>query len=78
MYRIPWPVYITSKARNFCYLSFDSPEGASTSNRMLYASSATLLFQEAGITGKVFDLQDSDDLTDDWLTAKLESSKTRP
>jgi hypothetical protein len=45
---------------------------------MLYASTTTLVFMEAGIVGKVFDLQDADELTDDWLVQKLESSKTRP
>lgn len=55
-----------------------NPEGASTSNKMLYASSTSLIFHEAGIVGKVFDLQNGEDLSDEWLVQRLESSKTRP
>ncbi|KAJ3042256.1 hypothetical protein HDV00_007622 [Rhizophlyctis rosea] len=55
-----------------------NPSGSSTSNRMLYASTTSFLFQKADIAGKIFDLTDSEDLTDEWLTEKLEGSKTRP
>lgn len=37
---------------------------------MLYASAKTHFQNKVGL-GKVFDLQDSEDLTDDWLRAKL-------
>ncbi|KAJ3052008.1 hypothetical protein HK097_006987 [Rhizophlyctis rosea] len=55
-----------------------NPTGSSTANRMLYASTNSYLFQKADIAGKIFDLNDSEDLTDEWLTEKLEGSKTRP
>ncbi|KAI9100426.1 hypothetical protein DFS34DRAFT_648346 [Phlyctochytrium arcticum] len=55
-----------------------NPEGANTSNRMVYASTRNVLFQQTGISGKIFDLNNSEDLTPEWLTAQLEASKTRP
>jgi hypothetical protein len=45
---------------------------------MLYASSSHVVFLEAGIVGKVFDLVDCEEINDRWLTSKLEASKTRP
>jgi hypothetical protein len=61
-----------------------NPSNSSLNNKMLYASSSTVVFQEAGITGKViitheiFDLTDPEDLTEEWLVNMLEASKTRP
>nr|KAJ3420796.1 hypothetical protein HK105_005252 [Polyrhizophydium stewartii] len=55
-----------------------NPDGSSTNNRMLYASTRSYLFQKAEISGKVFDLTDAEDLTDDWMVQKLEASLTRP
>ncbi|KAI8926754.1 hypothetical protein BC831DRAFT_455311 [Entophlyctis helioformis] len=55
-----------------------NPSGSSTSNRMLYASTASLLFQKANVVGKVFDFTESETLTDEWLVQKLESTMTRP
>ncbi|KAI8901515.1 hypothetical protein BC833DRAFT_577467 [Globomyces pollinis-pini] len=55
-----------------------NPEGSSLNNRMCYASTVTQVFTEAGITGKVFDLVEAEELTDDWMVSQLESSKTRP
>ncbi|KAJ3000862.1 hypothetical protein HDV02_002325 [Globomyces sp. JEL0801] len=52
--------------------------GSSLNNRMCYASTVTQVFTEAGITGKVFDLVEAEELTDDWMVSQLESSKTRP
>lgn len=52
------------------------PAGASTINKMTYASASNVVFQEAGI--KVFDLVDPEDFTDEWLVEKIEASKTRP
>ncbi|KAJ3326331.1 hypothetical protein HDV06_000207 [Boothiomyces sp. JEL0866] len=51
------------------------PEGSSLNNKMLYASSSAVTFHEAGIVGKLID---AEELNDDWLIEKLESSKTRP
>ncbi|TPX56996.1 hypothetical protein SpCBS45565_g08301 [Spizellomyces sp. 'palustris'] len=55
-----------------------NPAAASTANRMLYASTKNYLYQRTDISGKVFDLTDSEDLTEEWLVEQLESSKTRP
>ncbi|KAJ3274953.1 hypothetical protein HDV01_001817 [Terramyces sp. JEL0728] len=49
--------------------------GSSLNNKMLYASSSAVTFHEAGI---VFELIDGEELDDEWLIEKLESSKTRP
>lgn len=54
------------------------PEGSSTHNRMLYASSASMIFSEAQIVGKVFDLVDPEEFTENWLKGCIEKSKTRP
>eukprot|EP00842_Homolaphlyctis_polyrhiza_P004377 jgi/Hompol1/4940/HPOL_000460-RA len=54
------------------------PLGSSTNNRMIYASTGSYLFQKAEITGKVFDLTDAEEFTDDWIIEKLEKSLTRP
>ncbi|KND03304.1 uncharacterized protein SPPG_02352 [Spizellomyces punctatus DAOM BR117] len=55
-----------------------NPAAASTANRMLYASTKNYLYQQTDISGKVFDLTDSEDLTEEWLVEQLENSKTRP
>ncbi|KAI8910660.1 hypothetical protein DFJ77DRAFT_470635 [Powellomyces hirtus] len=55
-----------------------NPGGSSTSNRMLYASTKNYLYQQTDISGKIFDLTESEDLTEEWLTQQLENSKTRP
>ncbi|EGF84059.1 hypothetical protein BATDEDRAFT_21747 [Batrachochytrium dendrobatidis JAM81] len=55
-----------------------NPTGSSTNNRMLYASTSSHLFQKADITGKVFDVTDPEELTDEWMIQKLEASLTRP
>ncbi|KAF9272730.1 hypothetical protein BGZ88_004468 [Linnemannia elongata] len=47
-----------------------SPMGVKTDLNMLYASAKTHFQNKVGL-GKVFDLQDSEDLTDAWLRAKL-------
>ncbi|KAG0048083.1 hypothetical protein BGZ89_004712 [Linnemannia elongata] len=47
-----------------------SPKGVKPELNMLYASAKTHFQNKVGL-GKVFDLQDSEDLTDDWLRAKL-------
>ncbi|KAI8819231.1 uncharacterized protein EV422DRAFT_498240, partial [Fimicolochytrium jonesii] len=55
-----------------------NPGGASTANRMLYASTKNYLYQECDVTGKIFDLTDSEELTEEWLNQQLIESKTRP
>ncbi|KAI8588850.1 hypothetical protein BDZ88DRAFT_175987 [Geranomyces variabilis] len=55
-----------------------NPGGSSTANRMLYASTKHYFYQTTDITGKIFDLEDSEELTDEWMTLQLEASKTRP
>ncbi|KAJ3149531.1 DNA topoisomerase 1 [Geranomyces michiganensis] len=55
-----------------------NPGGSSTANRMLYASTKHYFYQQTDITGKIFDLEDSEELTDEWMTQQLEASKTRP
>ncbi|KAJ3009945.1 hypothetical protein HKX48_007662 [Thoreauomyces humboldtii] len=55
-----------------------NPDGASTRNRMLYASTRNFLYTQTDISGKIFDLSDAEELTDEWLTEQLEASKTRP
>ncbi|KAF9916635.1 hypothetical protein FBU30_001240 [Linnemannia zychae] len=47
-----------------------SPKGVKPELNMLYASAKTY-FQNKANLGKVFDLQDAEDLTDDWLRSKL-------
>ncbi|KAG9067695.1 hypothetical protein KI688_011282 [Linnemannia hyalina] len=47
-----------------------SPNGVKPEFNVLYASAKTYFQNKVGL-GKVFDLQDSDDLTDAWLRAKL-------
>ncbi|KAI9209758.1 uncharacterized protein BJ171DRAFT_484923 [Polychytrium aggregatum] len=56
---------------------FYCPEGSNDTNRMLYASTEAQLFQQASISGKVLELHDAEDLTDEWLTQLLIASKTR-
>ncbi len=55
-----------------------NPSSASTSQKMLYASSCSAIFQKAQVVGKVFDLGESEGLTEAWLIEQIESSKTRP
>ena len=55
-----------------------NPDVSSTTQRMLYASSSTNVFQKAEVTGKVFDLDDCDSLTSEWLTQSVVTSLTRP
>ncbi|KAF8925608.1 hypothetical protein BGZ47_003151 [Haplosporangium gracile] len=47
-----------------------SPKGVKPELNMLYASAKTY-FQNKADLGKVFDLQDPEELTDQWLRAKL-------
>ncbi|KAG0317352.1 hypothetical protein BGZ97_005514 [Linnemannia gamsii] len=47
-----------------------SPKGVKPELNMLYASAKTYFQNKVGL-GKVFDLQDAEGLTDDWLRAKL-------
>ncbi|KAK3816796.1 MAG: glia maturation factor gamma-like protein [Linnemannia elongata] len=47
-----------------------SPSGVRPELNMLYASAKTYFQNKVGL-GKVFDLQDAEDLTDGWLRAKL-------
>ncbi|KAF9127609.1 hypothetical protein BG015_004509 [Linnemannia schmuckeri] len=47
-----------------------SPKGVKPELNMLYASAKTYFQNKAGL-GKVFDLQDPEELTDHWLRAKL-------
>ncbi|KAF9543493.1 hypothetical protein EC957_000854 [Mortierella hygrophila] len=47
-----------------------SPKGVKPEFNVLYASSKTYFQNKVGL-GKAFDLQDTRDLTDDWLRAKL-------
>ncbi|KAJ3115315.1 hypothetical protein HK098_006999 [Nowakowskiella sp. JEL0407] len=54
------------------------PDGANDTSKILYASTKTFLFQSADIVGKVYDLQDAEELTAEWLENKLFSSATRP
>lgn len=62
-----------------------NPEVASTTQRMMYASTSPHVFSAADIAGKVnissfqiFDLVIAEELTDDWLVKEIETSKTRP
>ncbi|KAH6585842.1 hypothetical protein BASA50_002100 [Batrachochytrium salamandrivorans] len=50
----------------------------STTLRIPRRSLQLFLFQSADITGKVFDLADLEELSDDWMVQKLEASLTRP
>ncbi|KAH6561912.1 hypothetical protein BASA62_009532 [Batrachochytrium salamandrivorans] len=78
--RVSYPLVGKTYAFEIIHRSriYYNPVGSSTSNRMLYASSSSFLFQSADITGKVFDLADLEELSDDWMVQKLEASLTRP
>ena len=54
------------------------PSSAPTNQKMMYASTCSSLFQKAQVVGKVFDLTDAEELTQDWIIEQIESSKTRP
>ncbi|KAI8915872.1 hypothetical protein EDD86DRAFT_197076 [Gorgonomyces haynaldii] len=54
-----------------------NPEATSMNNRMLYASTSQQVFAKAEISGKVFDLVDPEDLTQEWVRSLALSSKTR-
>ncbi|KAG0374989.1 MAG: glia maturation factor gamma [Linnemannia gamsii] len=47
-----------------------SPNGVKPELNMLYASAKTYFQNKAGL-GKVFDVQDAENLTEDWLRHKL-------
>ncbi|KAF9903158.1 hypothetical protein EC991_004104, partial [Linnemannia zychae] len=47
-----------------------SPKGVKPDLNMLYASSKTYFQNKTGL-GKVFDIHDAEDLTEDWLRSKL-------
>eukprot|EP00128_Syssomonas_multiformis_P014755 Colp12_sorted_trinity150504_noHs@30791 len=49
---------------------FYSPAGAKTELKMMYAGSKTTLVSKLNMT-KVFEVQDKDDLDEDWLKEKL-------
>ncbi|KAJ3416827.1 hypothetical protein HDV05_008412 [Chytridiales sp. JEL 0842] len=50
------------------------PSSTSDKNRMLYSSTKTLFFQKADVH-KVFDLNDIDELKEDWLNDMLSKKK---
>ncbi|TPX53292.1 hypothetical protein SeMB42_g00858 [Synchytrium endobioticum] len=57
---------------------FYCPEASSDQSRMLYASAKSYVFQKADIGGKVYDLSDSEDLNDAWVTGQLKGASIRP
>ncbi|TPX34864.1 hypothetical protein SmJEL517_g02633 [Synchytrium microbalum] len=57
---------------------FYCPDGSSDQSRMLYASAKSYVFQKADISGKIYDLNEAEELTDSWLAERLKGSSTRP
>ncbi|XP_053567045.1 glia maturation factor beta [Bombina bombina] len=52
-----------------CFI-FSSPVGCKPEQQMMYAGSKNKLVQKAELT-KVFEIRNTEDLTEEWLTEKL-------